>query len=66
MHCRFFLPGPGGGCGEGRAEKPAEKDRANFCDWFSLNPKYRGATPGQRRDRAAAASAHSAFEDLFK
>jgi hypothetical protein len=64
MNCRFLLPG--GDCRESGAEKPAEKERANFCDWFSLDPKYRGATPGRKKDRDAAASARSAFDDLFK
>jgi hypothetical protein len=65
MSCRFFLPGSGD-CRESGAEKPAERDRANFCDWFSLDSKYRGPTGGREREREAASSARSAFGDLFK
>jgi hypothetical protein len=70
MHCRFYLPSaPGsarGDCAESHAESPPERDRANFCDWFSLNQKYRSAQAGQKNERDRAASAKSAFDDLFK
>ncbi|GHU69250.1 hypothetical protein FACS189450_01750 [Spirochaetia bacterium] len=65
-NCRFYLPGSRGDCGESSAEPPLEKETANFCDWFSLNPKYRSPTAGQKKDRSKAASAKSAFDDLFK
>jgi len=54
------------GCAESQAEKSSEPDRANFCDWFSLNPIFRNATAGERKSIDGAASAKSAFEDLFK
>jgi hypothetical protein len=53
-------------CAESQAEKPSEPDRANFCDWFSLNPRFREATAGEKKSMNAAASAKSAFDDLFK
>jgi len=66
-NCRHHLPG---GCAESgaerNAEKPSDQDRANFCGWFSLNPKFREATAGEKKSRDAAASAKSAFNDLFK
>jgi hypothetical protein len=65
-HCSFFLPGSRGDCSEPGAEPPAEKDRANFCDWFKLNPKYRNKTGGQQKEPAAAVSAKTAFDNLFK
>jgi hypothetical protein len=65
-NCRFYLPGSRGDCGESSAEPPIEKETANFCDWFSLNQKYRSPTEGQKKDRGKAASAKSAFDDLFK
>jgi len=61
-NCRHLLPS---GCAEAQGEKPSELDRANFCDWFSLNPKYREKTPGNKKSMDAAASARSAFDDLF-
>ncbi|WP_041611571.1 hypothetical protein [Treponema primitia] len=65
-HCRFFLPGARGDCSEPNAEPPAEKDRGNFCDWFSLNARFRSPTPGEAGPREKAVSAKSAFDNLFK
>jgi hypothetical protein len=64
-HCRFYLPGSRGDCAEARAEAVAEKDRGNFCDWFSLDSRFRLPGSGARKARDAAASAKSAFENLF-
>jgi hypothetical protein len=61
--CRHLRPS---GCAESQAEKTADPERANFCDWFSLNPVFRNATAGERKSIDRAASAKSAFEDLFK
>ena len=66
-NCRFYRPS---GCAESVSDKPADTDRANFCDWFSLNPRFRDATAGERKSmqssKDASASAKSAFNDLFK
>jgi hypothetical protein len=43
----------------------ADKERGNFCDWFSLDGRFRSATTGEQRARGEAASARSAFDDLF-
>lgn len=40
-------------CREPRAEPVADKDRANFCEWFDF--AVRTFTPRARSDRAAAA-----------
>jgi hypothetical protein len=42
-----------------------DKERGNFCDWFSLNPRFREAAAGEVKARSAAAKARSAFDDLF-
>ncbi|MDR1374186.1 MAG: hypothetical protein LBJ24_04365 [Treponema sp.] len=65
-HCRFYLPGARGDCKESSAEAPQDKERGNFCGWFSLDPRFRKASAGSGRERDSAASAKSAFEDLFK
>jgi hypothetical protein len=65
-HCRFYLPGARGDCSESGAEPPADKERANFCDWFSLDRKYRAATAGHKKDQNRAEAAKSAFDNLFK
>jgi hypothetical protein len=65
-NCRFFLSGAKGDCSETHAEPVSDKERANFCDWFSLDLKYRGLTPGQKKDIDKAAEARAAFDNLFK
>jgi hypothetical protein len=65
-NCRFFLPGSRGDCRETNAEPAANKEHANFCDWFSLDPKFRGQSAGQSKEREKAAGARAAFDDLFK
>jgi hypothetical protein len=65
-HCRFYLYGSRGDCSETNAEKPSDKERANFCDWFSLDPKFRNETQGQKKETHNAEAAKNAFDNLFK
>jgi len=62
-NCRHYRPS---GCAESSAEKTPEPERANFCDWFSLNERFRELTVGEKKALNAADSAKSAFNDLFK
>jgi hypothetical protein len=64
-NCRFFLAGIRGDCAESQADPAADKERANFCDWFRLNPAFLAPTAGEGRAQGAASSARSAFDDLF-
>ena len=64
-HCKFYLPGSRGDCSEPNAEKPSDKERANFCDWFSLDPKYRNSATGQTKDAKNAEAAKTNFDNLF-
>ena len=64
--CRFILPGAGGGCRETSAEPQSDKEKANFCDWFSLDEKYRSETGGQQKDKNLADASRAAFDNLFK
>jgi len=61
-NCSHLLPS---GCNESSAEKPSDPDRANFCDWFSLNPKFREKTSGEEKSIKAGISAKTAFDNLF-
>ncbi|MDR2136594.1 MAG: hypothetical protein LBO76_08265 [Treponema sp.] len=63
-NCRFYSPGASGECREPQAaaDPPRDRERANFCDWFSLNPRPPGAAGRAEQDRQAAASA---FDKLF-
>jgi len=65
MNCRFYLSGARGGCRETNAEPQSEKERANFCDWFSLDEKFRGKTDGQKKDKEKADASRTAFDNLF-
>lgn len=65
-NCRFFLPGARGSCRETSAEPQAEKERANFCDWFSLDAKYRTQTQGETKHKEKADESRNAFNNLFK
>jgi hypothetical protein len=64
-HCRFYQTGGRGDCLETQADPPQDKERGNFCDWFSLNIRFRSESPGEKGSRDRAASARSAFDDLF-
>lgn len=50
-NCRFHEPTMHNECREPQAERQVDKDRGNFCEWFSL-----GATRATD-DKAAAARA---------
>ena len=65
-NCRFFLLGARGDCGESQAEYVGDKERATFCDWFSLNPKLRDRDAGETPSQNAASQARAAFDDLFR
>ena len=64
-NCRFFLPGTRGDCHETSAEAQADKERANFCDWFSLDKKYRAQTGGQSKEQEKSEASRAAFDNLF-
>jgi len=66
MNCKFYLPGSRRDCSESGAEPPTDRERANFCDWFSLDPRYRTASAGRGGQQDKAAAAKSAFDNLFK
>jgi hypothetical protein len=60
------MPGSRGDCRETATEPQADKERANFCDWFSLDQKFRSQSEGQSKDREKAANSRAAFDNLFK
>jgi hypothetical protein len=65
-NCLFFLPGAQGNCREAGAEGQQDRERANFCDWFSLNEKFRAQSAGQKKELEKAESSRAAFDNLFK
>jgi len=68
-NCRFFLPGSRGDCRETSAEPQSDKERANFCDWFSLDEKYKNQSTelksGQQKEKEKAVASRAAFDNLF-
>lgn len=57
-NCRFFAPGRANDCFEPVAERVADKQRANFCDYFEPGSETHAEGPDAERLRAAA-------DDLF-
>ena len=51
-NCRFYDPTMNNECREPQAERQVDKERGNFCDWFSL-----GGGRAAADDKAAAARA---------
>jgi len=51
-HCAFYAPAANNQCREPQAERQVDKQRGNFCDWFSL-----GGAAAKAGDPAAAAKA---------
>ncbi|MDR1445179.1 MAG: hypothetical protein LBI94_09910 [Treponema sp.] len=75
-NCRFYSPGSSGDCREPQAaaDPPRDRERANFCEWFSLDPGLRsfgaGSGPGQKsadmqKSEKDREDARRAFDNLF-
>ena len=63
-NCRHYRKQENG-CAESQGENPSDKERANFCDWFSLNLKFRETSAGEKNALDAATEAKAAFNKLF-
>lgn len=63
--CSFYLPGAHWDCRETVDAQVPDKEKRNFCEWFSPDPRYRTAGAGRPEARSAADSAKSAFDSLF-
>lgn len=57
LNCRFYSPGMHNDCQETQAEWVADKERANFCDYFT----FKDSKPEEGDDKA-----RTKFEDLFR
>jgi len=60
-NCRFFDASAYNDCAEPQAERVLEKERANFCDWFSPSAAQDAATSGK-----TAGGGLSELEKLFR
>lgn len=63
INCKFYSPGSHYDCRETVEELVKDKDRANFCDFFSVATIIQGSTDASAQDKAAKAKA--AFNALF-
>jgi hypothetical protein len=59
-NCAHYDPGAYNACREPQAERVADRERANRCDWFALAP---GAGPGASDPRP---DARAALDALFR
>ena len=82
VQCRFYDPAYNNACRETEADPVAEKERRNFCEFFSFNresfqPAPRGAREAEARARLEglfggkstpdrSADARSKLESLFR
>jgi hypothetical protein len=61
--CRHYDPALNNSCRETEAELVEDKERRNFCEFFSINPApFRAAT----QDKSREAQARAGLEGLFK
>lgn len=60
LNCAFYAPGSHWDCRETIPEPVREKDRANFCDYFSA-AREKKAAPGAN----AHGNARAKFDNLF-
>ena len=61
LNCRFYSPGSHWDCSETIHEAVREKDRSNFCDFFSPKAAPAGGGAGAQK----AGKARSQFDSLF-
>ncbi len=61
LHCTFYDPSYADGCREPQAERILDKERSNFCDYFSVR-KVSEARNQQQRGKEAK----DELEALFK
>lgn len=61
LNCAHYDPGLYNACGEPQAERVLDKDRRNFCDFFSASLGKRAVDK-----KAAAPDARSRLDALFR
>lgn len=60
ISCKHYAPGLSDACSEDRADFVLDKEKANFCDFFKVNPRAY-----TRKDDAAARAAKADLAELF-
>lgn len=60
VSCKNYRPNLSDGCSEDRADFVLDKDKANFCDFFNVNPKAYSL-----KDDASGKAARARLAELF-
>ena len=60
ISCKNYAPNLADSCSEDRAESVLDNEKANFCDFFKVNPKAY-----EKKDQAAAIAAKASLAQLF-
>jgi hypothetical protein len=64
LNCAFHSPGSHWDCRENIGEAVADKEQANFCEWFSpADPSKQKISPSEQ---TKAENARSEFDKLFR
>jgi hypothetical protein len=63
LNCKFYTPGAHWDCRETIAEAVGDKERANFCDYFS--PADFGSAKTDPSSQKEARNARTQFDKLF-
>jgi hypothetical protein len=65
-NCRFYSPGSWHDCAERVVDAVSDKERANFCDSFHINPIFKTDHPAAGKGASGRdAASRSAFDNLF-
>lgn len=61
MNCEFYSPGASNDCREPQSEPVADKEGANFCDYYRPAKNKKGGSL-----KSGAEDAKKRFDELFK
>jgi hypothetical protein len=64
-NCKHYAPGYRYDCKESIQELQADKERATFCDWFSLIERVNCTAQGLSKTFLQESSARARFDALF-
>ncbi|HCO49574.1 MAG TPA: hypothetical protein DIT55_09200 [Spirochaetaceae bacterium] len=64
--CTFYLAGAHWDCRETIDAPVADKEKRNFCEWFSADARFSAIHAGRIESRNKIDAAKSAFDSLFK
>ncbi|HET6452361.1 MAG TPA: hypothetical protein VFI08_13670 [Spirochaetia bacterium] len=65
LNCRFYSPGAHWDCNESIDEMVRDKDRANFCTFFSFRDSAASPSPGRPSAGADPGKARKKLDQLF-